>query len=160
MQEITFVWQWTFLPLPVQKWGTQNVIESVQRRTCCTWRWLQERQSPVAVLKSESCGSALKILQIHVVSFKNLSFIGKGKEKFRGESCWMWIVLQCYGDVQAGILKTRFFFTVIETPLQMFCGFMFKKKKMSVISKKLVYIVKRLHLSSSYLLPKVRMFSP
>lgn len=48
--------------------------------TCCTWKWLQDRQSPVAVLKSESCGSALKILPIHVVSFRNLSFIGKEKK--------------------------------------------------------------------------------
>lgn len=62
--------------------------------------------------------------------------------------------------MRAGILKARFFFTVVETPLQMFGGFMFKKKKMSVISKKLVYIVKGLHLSSSYPLPEVRMFSP
>lgn len=53
----------------------------------------------------------------------------------------------------AGILKARFFFTVVETSLRMFCGFMFKKKR-CVISKKLVYIVKGLHLSSSYLLPK------
>lgn len=40
------------------------------------------QQSPVAVLKSESCGNALKILLIHVVSFRNLSFIGKEKKSF------------------------------------------------------------------------------
>lgn len=135
------------------------MIESVQRRTCCTWRWLQDRQSPVAVLKSESCGSALKSCRFTLCPSEICLLLARKRQVLRRKllnvncSAVLW---RC----ASRDYKSKIFLYSGRNSLQMFCGFMFKKKKMSVISKKLVYIVKELHLSSSYLFPKVRMFSP